>query len=241
MPDLIFIHGTGSSNEMWLPQVEEASARGYRSFVLDLRGHGESHEPGETTDLSVHMSDVLETIEACGTGFPAAFVGHSLGAIISVSIAEKRPELTRVVFAAGLPGKILKPMSVAFKLFLNSGYDHIKNRRMHERWAFRPRTLINTERHALEQILENFETLDFLSAPPVVRCPLHIAAGRFDPVAPCHYAVRLHKLLPDSTLKIFEFGGHNFMDTHPKTFNSWLFDGLKSLDSEKVSRGAGSV
>jgi pimeloyl-ACP methyl ester carboxylesterase len=237
LPDVIFLHGTGSAGEMWEKQAEFLSERGYRCFVVDLRGHGSSHEPGEHTDINVHINDVLETLQHVGVKYPAAFVGHSLGAIISVSLAERRPELFFTILAAGLPGRVLKPISYAFKLFMNHSYDAIKRSKMHVKWSWRPRTLIETRRHALEQILLNFEDIDFIERMPNLPCTLHLAAGRFDPVAPCHYIVKLHKLLPNTTLKIFEFCGHNFMDTFPDVFNQWILSGLEH-DLRKSSRHA---
>ena len=227
LPDVVFLHGTGSAGEMWDKQAAFLSGHGYRCFVLDLRGHGSSHEPEEDTDINVHISDVLETLDHVGVKYPAAFVGHSLGAIISVTLAEQRPELFYTILAAGLPGRVLKPMSFAFKLFMNHSYDAIKKSRIHKNWSWRPRTLIETRRHALEQILINFEDIDFITRMPQLPCTMHLAAGRFDPVAPCHYIVKLHKALPNTTLKIFEFGGHNFMDSFPDSFNEWILTSLR--------------
>jgi pimeloyl-ACP methyl ester carboxylesterase len=228
--DLIFIHGTGSSAEMWQPQVELLTARGHRCFVVDLRGHGQTPEPGEHTDLAVHATDMIETLEASDVKLPAIFVGHSLGAILSVTLAEQKPHMVALVFAAGFPGRVLKPVTLAFKYFMQGGYQGIKQSNMHQNWAFRPRTLIATEKHALDQIVANFGDLDFVTNAPKVQCPVHIAAGRFDPVAPSFYAAKVHKAIPGSTFKMFELGGHNFMDTHPKTFNKWLVDGLDSFE-----------
>jgi pimeloyl-ACP methyl ester carboxylesterase len=219
---------------MWQPQVELLTGLGYRCFVIDLRGHGQSNEPGEPTNLAVHNSDVLETIEDSPVRFPAIFVGHSLGAIISVTIAEQRPELISLIFAAGFPARVLKPMTLAFKLFLDNGYERLKATNWHKGWAFRPRTLIETQKHSLSQIVENFGDLDFVTNLPKVKCRVHIAAGRFDPVAPSFYAQQVHRAMPNSTFKMFEMGGHNFMDTHPKTFNKWLIDGLTEFECTAV-------
>lgn len=229
-PDLIFIHGTGSSAEMWAPQVELLTSLGYRCFVIDLRGHGQSKEPGELTDLAVHNADVIETLQNSPVRLPAVFVGHSLGSIIAVTLAEQRPELISLIFAAGFPGRVLKIVSLAFKVFMQKAYEWIKSSNMHKGWAFRPRTLIETEKHSLNQIVANFGDLDFVTNLPKVKCRVHIASGRFDPVAPAVYAVKVHKALPNSTFKMFEWAGHNFMDTHPKTFNKWLIDGLKQFE-----------
>lgn len=226
VPDLLFIHGTGSAGEMWKGQVEYFTALGYRCYVVDLRGHGLSEEPEEFTDLDVHLNDVLETLENSDIQFPAAFVGHSLGAIISVSLAARRPELFAAILAAALPGRVLRPVSYAFKLFMNHSYEAIRKRKLHENWRWRERTLLNTRRHALEQIMANFEDVDFVANMPQLPCTLHLAAGLFDPVAPCHYTRRIHKSLSNSTLKIFSMGGHNFMDTFPDAFNQWILKGL---------------
>src|SRR5215475_426356 len=88
LPDLVMIHGTGANSEMWRPQVDLLKSRGYRCFLPEFRGHGESHEPGHLTDIEVHVSDMLESIMDVGITFPAVFIGHSLGAIISIELAE---------------------------------------------------------------------------------------------------------------------------------------------------------
>lgn len=235
--DVVLIHGTGSSAEMWEPQVKLLTELGHRCFVLDLRGHGKTPEPGEHTDLDVHMSDVIETITDSPINFPAVFVGHSLGAIISLTLAEQRPELVALIFAAGFPGRVLAPISLGFKLFMSHLYAPLKAQNWHHQWAFRPRTLIQTEQHALEQIVKNFGELDFVTNLPKVHCRVHMAAGRFDPVAPSFYALRIYRALPNATFTMFEMGGHNFMDTHPNKFNRWLTDGLSELESEASSSG----
>jgi pimeloyl-ACP methyl ester carboxylesterase len=228
--DLIFIHGTGSSAQMWTPQIDLLTSLGYRCFVIDLRGHGQTNEPGEHTDLAVHNADVLETIENSAIRFPAVFVGHSLGSVIAVTLAEERPELISLIFAAGFPGRVLKPVALVFDLFMKHGFDRLKATNWHKDWAFRPRTIMETDKHSLEQIVANIAPLDFVTNLPKVKCRVHIAAGRFDPVAPSFYAAIIHRALPNSTFKMFEMGGHNFMDTHPKTFNQWLVDGLSEFE-----------
>lgn len=233
--DVVLIHGTGSRGAMWQAQIDLLTDLGHRCFVIDLRGHGDSDEPQEPTDIAVHNADVLETVRHYGVRMPAIWIGHSLGAIISVTLAQEHPECFERIFAAGLPGRVLGFMAYFFKLFLRHSYDRIKSSGIHASWSFRPRTLIETRRHALEEICKNFKGLDFVTSPPVLHCPVHFAAGRFDPVAPCIYTARVHKAMPNSTFKIFEMGGHNFMDTHPKSFNKWLVDNLESKAASSSS------
>lgn len=226
LADVILIHGTGSSAVMWQSQVDALTASGRRCFLPELRGHGDTRELGEATDLETHLQDVLETLEQSTIKFPAVWIGHSLGAIIALSLAQRRPDLFDKIFAVGMPGKILAPVTFAFRLFLKYPYKMLKGTALHRRLAWRERTLLSTDYFTLHQIVENFAKMDYLSKPLAVSCPVHFLVGRWDPVAPFFYVKRMHKALPNSTLKILEMAGHNCMDTHPKGFNEWILRNL---------------
>lgn len=236
LPDMVFIHGTGSGGLMWTRQVEHFAARGHRCYVLDLRGHGDSAEPGEWTDLEVHLKDVTETLESSDIKFPAIFVGHSLGSILSISLCERRPEWFQQIFAAALPGRVLKPMTHAFNWALKHSFPRLRNTAWHEKMAWREKTLLNTPVHTLEQIVANFAELNFLDREINVKCPLHFSVGRFDPVAPCLFVERIHKTVPGSTLKIFEWSGHNFMDLQYESFSQWIEDRLEPVGDLSESK-----
>lgn len=225
--DVVLIHGTGSSSEMWKAQADALSKSGYRCFLLDLRGHGQTHEPEEPTDLNVHVSDVLETLEDAGISFPAAFLGHSLGSIISLRIAQTQPELTHTLLLAALPGKVYAPIATVFRHFLNGPFGAMRRTNLHEKMAWRERTLFNTPVYSLSQIVENFNDVDLFSDPFTLSCPVHLSAGRFDPVATIDQVMKMHKSLPNSTLKVFDFAGHNFMDYNAHAFNQWMLEGLE--------------
>lgn len=227
--DLVMIHGTGANADMWRGQLGVLSDNGYRCFLPELRGHGESHEPGEDADIEAHITDILETVTAddCGIRFPAVFIGHSLGAMVSVEIAERRPELVQAVLAIGMPGKVLPPIAQAFRWFLDGPYHKIKGTTWHERLPWRERTLIHTNYHTLDQIVLNFRHLNYVERQLDVTCPVHFSVGRFDPVALAHYVQKMHELLPHSTLQVFEWAGHNCMDEQPTAFNRWLLEKIE--------------
>lgn len=219
--DAILLHGTGARAEMWSPQVEILSANGWRCIVPDLRGHGQSHEPGERTNLSLHIEDLLETLEDYAIEWPAVFVGHSLGSIISMELAASRPELVSKVLAVSLPGRVPRITVEAFKVFLN--YHHtIKDTPIHRNLGWRERVLIDTNHHSLNQVLENFQNLDYISDMPRPSCPVHFAVGRLDPVAPWKHVETMHRNLPGSSFKLIEWAGHNCMDSQPAAFNHWF-------------------
>lgn len=220
--DVVLIHGTGSGAEMWKPQVEMLVGKGYRCFLPDLRGHGLTGDPGEPTDIEAHIKDIQETLADLDIEYPAIFVGHSLGAIISLTMAERHPELFQQVFAVGMPGRVLPPVAMAFRMFLNSPFEKLRGTPVHSAMSWRPRTMINTDRNALTQIVNNFDSLDYVSRALDVKCPVHFASGRWDPVAPHYYIEKMHRALPGSTLHVFEWAGHNMMDMYPQEFNNWM-------------------
>ena len=61
--DIVFLHGTGSNARMWKNQVAFFTRLGHKCTLIYLRGHGQSHEPYEKTDLEVQRKDVLETLQ----------------------------------------------------------------------------------------------------------------------------------------------------------------------------------
>jgi pimeloyl-ACP methyl ester carboxylesterase len=233
-PDVVFLHGTGSNSYMWERQAKFLASKGHRAFLIDLRGHGGSPDHDEAYGLAEHEADVLETIKAAGVEFPAYFVGHSLGAIISVTLASKRPELFKGIFAASLPGKVLQPLAVALKGFVRGPMQTVRSIGLHKFLAWREKTLLETKANVLDEIANQFASLDLVEKPLQVKCPVHFANGFFDPVAPYWHVLTMHRNLPGSTLKTFGLGGHNFMDAEEEAVNNWLLEHIETKDSVSV-------
>lgn len=222
--DLVLIHGTGAKAEMWRRQIEQAVERGYRCIVPDLRGHGDTEEPGEEANIQAHLIDVLETLEAEKVHYPAVFAGHSLGAIIAIELAQIHPEMISKIMAIAMPGRVPLLTVEAFRWFLGWPYKSLRQTQLHRSLGWRPRVLVETNRHALEQIMLNFASIDYCGNVPKVQCPVHFVVGRLDPVAPMIYAQKLHEAIPNSTMRIIEWAGHNCMDSQPKAFDEWFWE-----------------
>ncbi len=75
-PDLLFVHGLGSSQPLWGPLVR-ALADNYRCWNLDLRGHGDSDRAGRAYTRLDYASDTAAALDHIGR--PVIAVGHSLG------------------------------------------------------------------------------------------------------------------------------------------------------------------
>jgi len=96
---LIMLHGMRDVAWSLLPLAAELAAR-YRVLLPDLRGHGESDQPGIYT-LDHYMFDLHRTMEALGAA-PAAVFGHSLGGA-AVLAAAARLDSIRAVVTIGAP------------------------------------------------------------------------------------------------------------------------------------------
>jgi len=239
LADVVLLHGTGSNSQMWERQAVFLAMHGYRSFLIDLRGHGNSPDLREPCPIDQHEADVLETIQAAGVEIPAYFVGHSLGSIIAVSLAAKRPELVEAIFAASLPGKVLPPLPLALKGFVRGPMQAVRSTGLHKFFAWRERTLFEMDAKVLDQIAQHFGSINLVDQPLPVKCPVHFANGVWDPVAPYRHVLTMHRMLPGSTLKTFKLGGHNFMDAETAAINDWLLEHLPT-QTRKPVRSPGS-
>jgi pimeloyl-ACP methyl ester carboxylesterase len=231
---IVFLHGTGSNSHMWNQQLPFFLERGHACYLIDLRGHGDSAEPGESTDLAVHLSDIHDTISDADIKYPAYFVGHSLGAIISLRLAKDSPELVKSIFAASVPIKVIQPLVPAFNMFLSGPFQVVHASGIYKHFAWRERTLFEMNTFTLGQIGASFGKTDLTGWLSDVKQPIHFACGRFDPVACFLFTIPMQKTLPNSTLQMFEWGGHNFMDARPEKFNNWILSHMNNPSALNV-------
>ena len=95
-PLAVLVHGIGSSSTTWWRVGPALAERGWRVAAVDLRGHGHSSSPdGDGPAAPVGFgdlaADVLETV-----GRPIdLLVGHSLGALIAMTLVAAEPDAVR--------------------------------------------------------------------------------------------------------------------------------------------------
>jgi pimeloyl-ACP methyl ester carboxylesterase len=90
---LLFVHGFSLDMTTWREQWIDLSVD-HRCVLMDLRGHGSSEQPDDG-DLSVRSMgrDIAAVMEAIAPGRRVVIVGHSMGAIAALAMAEVRPDL----------------------------------------------------------------------------------------------------------------------------------------------------
>lgn len=89
-PVLLAVHGLGGSGRYW-EGLEELVGDRYRIVAPDLGGFGKSDKPRRAPyDRAFHLAD-LDALTEAEQG-PIVVVGHSLGGVLAVLWAGRRPE-----------------------------------------------------------------------------------------------------------------------------------------------------
>jgi len=87
-PPIVLLHALGEERATW-SDVVDVLANTYRTYAVDLRGHGSSDHPGAYS-LELMRDDVIGFLDALD--LPSVdFVGHSLGAYVAYLVAMAVP------------------------------------------------------------------------------------------------------------------------------------------------------
>jgi len=106
---LVLLHGLGGSRSNWAFLAPEL-ARTRRVLLVDLPGHGRSSPLPAAPGLGPYADRVAKLLEDEGLA-PADVVGHSLGGLVGIRLAVRRPELVRnlvLAAAAGITSSTLR-------------------------------------------------------------------------------------------------------------------------------------
>lgn len=224
-PVVLFIHGTGSANSIWRAQYKLLGKMHYRLIGVDLRGHGKTKNPGGVCTIDDHISDLKETIEYLKIKEPIIMIGHSFGALLATRFAEKYPKKVSKLGLVSLPARVPRIMCLYYKWLLGKPIKFLK-KKMHLVMKFpllkRYKDAVRSDLNILRQIWRESLYWDLTSKMPKVDCPIHFSVGKFDYIALSSLVEKLHKVLPNSTLRIFEKAAHCCMEEQPQEFNNWI-------------------
>ena len=101
-PPIVLVHGAANSALVWKFWQQELAARGWPSYAVDLRGHGNS----EPVDLSsTRMQDYAVDVQAIAAQIrqPPVIVGWSMGGLVAMMAAATGTYMACVALAPSVP------------------------------------------------------------------------------------------------------------------------------------------
>lgn len=100
LPTVLLLHGAGMDRTVWSLQARYLAHHGRAVLALDLPGHGKSAGPALSTiaDMADWVAALLDKLEIS----QAALVGHSMGALIALDLAGRRPGRVRALALLGV-------------------------------------------------------------------------------------------------------------------------------------------
>lgn len=98
---LILIHGGGTDSRVW-DSISQELVQSYQVVTYDLRGHGESPTPTDTTNHVEDLNNLMTSLNI----HKATLIGHSLGGQIATDYALLHPNKVKklVLLSPGLSG-----------------------------------------------------------------------------------------------------------------------------------------
>lgn len=178
-PTVVMSHGYCLSSECWVLQRRALKRAGYRVVIWDQRGHGRS-EKGARAGYHIDQlgKDLYAVIQQLAPEGDLALVGHSMGGMTCMALAEYRPEVVTertIAFAAVATSPGSLPLA-------NGGFAAAAGKQILERLgpsvftrlANRPELLASLLR--ANRDLEEFLVERYSFASPVPRSAVRLAS-----------------------------------------------------------------
>ena len=98
---VIFMHGWVGSWRYWVPAMQVVSAS-YRAYAIDLWGFGDTAKAKTRYTLLQQVALINSFMDQMGVG-KVALIGHGLGAVVALLLAQSYPKVIDRVMAVACP------------------------------------------------------------------------------------------------------------------------------------------
>lgn len=243
---IVLVHGLGNDYRVWNAQLE-APTTGFRLIALSLRHYYPERWNGKNGQFSTkqHSEDLAAFIAALDVG-PVHLVGHSVGGIIAVRVAQTRPDLIKkLVLMEGSFNSLLpstKPAAGAVSLpavrkaararfeqgDLDGGLEIWVDRDGPGRWKAR-----NESERQMSR--DNAWTLVSSLGPSTVTCsdlaglamPVLLMQGEKTSPRLARVVEATRKCVPSAEYVLIPDADHSIQRTNPSAFQAALFSFLR--------------
>ena len=240
-------HGVGRSTKFWYHWVP-ALARHYQVLRRDMRGHGQSGDPGPDHKWSIDelVNDMRAFMDAVGLQ-QVHYVGESIGGILGVVFASRWPERLKSLTICNSPTTIrpagTKALSgqhgtvnnalatggskgwgrllIEQKIISGKNPEHIEW--VVNEWA-------KTPTHVLQGITRTLDGADTAPLLPQLKVPTLILAPARSPITPLSDQLSMRTLIPNARVSVIEGPGHEIYVDEPEECISAFLKFLRSLN-----------
>jgi len=227
---IVLIHGIGNSAKAW-DELIPLLPNNVRVIGVDLLGFGHSPKPGWVTyNAKTQARSLARTLVRMRLFQPPILVGHSLGSLVAVETAKRYPFAVRQLVLCSPP--FYEPPSTVKKLFPD--YDELL-RSLYRTAKKYPTQLIGVSPLAVQLGLANKalnvsedNVASYLAAleasiinqtslhdVSVLKLPITMFYGRFDPVVISAHIKKLGTTIPNITAKPV-LAGHEVIGSYTK-------------------------
>lgn len=228
-PSVVFVHGAGLDHSWFGLQSRYFGYHGRNVLAVDLPGHGRSD--GQPLPSIAGMADWIFGLMDSLKLQKAAIVGHSMGALVALECAARRPERVERLALLGVtyPMKVSEGFLDAARRNDRAAYD------METIWGHAAEVplggnpnpgmwmygdtlarlarlapgVLHSDLKACNDYAEGFESA------AKVRCPALLILGRRDVMTPARSTKALQEKLPNARVVVLEPSGHSLMAEAP--------------------------
>ncbi len=236
LPDrrtILFVHGAGSSHQLWLPQLAYFSKK-YNTVAINLPGHGLGSRKGEKT-ITGYVHAVRDLMDGLHLR-KVVMAGLSMGGAITQEFALTYPErlVAIILFSTGAR---LRVMPQLFDLIRNDFEGYIQSMPQFSFAQSTPRAIIEpvlkeARKRNPEVVYGDFQAcdaFDLLGRVKEIRVPSLIFSGTEDKRTVPKFQDYLHEQISGSKLIRLENAGHILNLEKPKEVNRAVEEFMDSL------------
>jgi aminoacrylate hydrolase len=241
--------GLGGAAGYWAPQLE-ALRRRYRVVAYDQAGTGRTGGELPAGHSIAAMADEAAAVLDASKTPTAHFVGHALGGLVGLALAQRRPErlrsLTVVNGWSAINNHTRRCFDVRLALLKHEGpRAYVRSQPIFlfpADWLARNEARVaQEEAHGLAgfqgvaNLTARIGALVAFDARPGLanlKLPTFMVAARDDILVPSVMSEELAAAIPSARLRIAPWGAHALNVTEPAAFNSLLLDFLSCLPAK---------
>lgn len=245
-PTVLLSSGLGGTAAYWAPQLDALRQR-YRVVAYDQAGTGRNRRELAADHSIAAMADEAAMVLAASGTAAAHFVGHALGGLVGLALAQRQPELvsslTVVNGWAIAHTHTRRCFDMRLALLKHDGpqaYVRAQPIFLYPAdWLARHEArMAQEEAHGLagfqgdNNLRARIAALLAFDARPglgALRLPTLIVAARDDVLVPSVMSEALAAAIPDAHLHIAPWGAHAINVTEPAAFNTLLRGFLDAL------------